>query len=903
MHVLARARFAPLIKPARVLRAGRGFAIIAAIVLAFTVPIAVVIVSGSARQKSFTSEVSDRGAGLHLLAYERTFERRLRNLRETTVAEHRLDTADRAAVERSLLRLEDASAAVRISDGVATRLRLLARTWARVSDRRRALHDLDATVAAAIDYRDAVVRRFGLADATDDATSSAIGILTIALPAIDERVDQARNLAAGAIAAKRVPGTTKFAVAILNEQRSHVYQTAIASAERYRLDTGNGHLLDALRRAGFAASRFDAAVAYSLGRKRHGRSDRLRIEGRGDEVSRAIDTAAGIASAAALAGYDAAARLESDGFSRTRNLALLAWLAGAALTIVTSLGIYRRERAAGVERYGRVVERLAMTQSQLASIFENSPFGVAVVDGEGALVRRNAGVAKLVEPQHLAAIVNDPRFAQLLAGALRAFSLELNGERNERDYWVACDVSRIAPSAGEAPLALLFARDVTERRSADAKLRYETKHDPVTRLPNRNAFLERATAAMQAAPLESRAFAFLELQIESGGKTLGYAGDELLAAIASRLASSLEPGDLAARFDGSTFVVLCEAQHDRASARAAGDRLLRRLAPALETGEREVHIRAVVGVAITDRPYGTALDVVRDAEVAMYDARFRGAPLAIFAPEMRDRAERQLTLVSHLRHALERDQFYLAYQPVVSAHTEALAGFEALLRWEHPELGNVPPDEFIALAESTGVIDAIGRWVLDRACAQLATWQAVGVVGNGSCKMAVNVSARELVAADYPAFVERTLARHGVLPADIVLEITESGVLACGGAAAEALARLGSIGVELAIDDFGTGYSSLRYLHQFAFHELKIDGSFVRGADGRLASKPIVTMLVSLAKALGVSTVAEGVETREQAAELAALGVDSLQGYLFGRPVSAALVPEHLRSIVQRAIH
>ncbi len=882
------------------MRAGRSFAVIAAILLAFSVPIAIVIFSASSHQRTSTSELAEHTTGLRLLGPVRTFERRLRNLRATAVAEHRLDVADRAAVERSLLRLQDAASAAGASGGLATRLKNLSNAWSRVGDRRRALRDLDATVAAATDYADAVARRYGLAAATDDATSSAIAILTPALPAIDERVDQARNLAAGAVVAKRVPGTTKFAVAILNEQRSHVYATAISSAERYRIDTGSARLLDVLRRVGFAASRFDAAVAYSLSRKTHARSDRVRIAGRADDVARALDGAAGAASSAAASGYETAARLENESFSRTRMLALLAWLAGTSLTIVTALGIHRRERAVNAERYGGMVERLAMTQSQLASVFENSPFGVAVIDANGTLVRRNASVAKLLQPQHMLAIAGDPRFAELANGSLRAFSLELNGERDDRDYWLACDVSRIAPSNGERPHVLLFARDVTERRLADAKLRYETKHDPVTRLPNRVAFLERTTAAMQGAPLESRAFVFLELQTESGGKALGYAGDDMLAAIAGRLASSLEPGDLAARFDGSTFVVLCDGQHDRASARAAGERLLRRLSPPLDSGEREVHIKSFAGVALTDRPYGSALDVIRDAETAMYDARSRGITLALFVPEMRDRAERQSTLVSHLRHALERDQFYLAYQPIVSAHSESLVGFEALLRWEHPELGNVPPDEFVALAESTGVIDAIGRWVLDRACAQLATWQALGVVGGGSCKMAVNVSARELVAADYPGFVERTLARHGVVPRDVVLEITESGVLACGGAAAQALARLEEIGVDLAIDDFGTGYSSLRYLHQFAFHELKIDGSFVRGSDGHLVSKPIVGMLVSLAKSLGVTTVAEGVETREQAAELAALGVDSLQGYLFGRPVSAALIPEHLRAITQK---
>jgi EAL domain-containing protein (putative c-di-GMP-specific phosphodiesterase class I) len=248
-----------------------------------------------------------------------------------------------------------------------------------------------------------------------------------------------------------------------------------------------------------------------------------------------------------------------------------------------------------------------------------------------------------------------------------------------------------------------------------------------------------------------------------------------------------------------------------------------------------------------------------------------------------------------LRRALERDQLHLAFQPLVSANDGTIRGFEALLRWEHPELGSVSPAEFVPLAEEVGCVDAIGRWVLDRACGQLAAWRALGIPATMGCSISVNVAVRELVADDYATYVSRTLARHALAPRDVIMEITETTALRSEGAAARTLSALREAGLALAIDDFGTGYSSLCYLRDFAFDQLKIDGSFVRGTGDGLASPAIVTMLVALGKTLNVEVVAEGVETAAQAAELRTLGVDTLQGYYFGHPVAGALVADYLR--------
>jgi Amt family ammonium transporter len=258
---------------------------------------------------------------------------------------------------------------------------------------------------------------------------------------------------------------------------------------------------------------------------------------------------------------------------------------------------------------------------------------------------------------------------------------------------------------------------------------------------------------------------------------------------------------------------------------------------------------------------------------------------------MREDVSRRSALSVQLRRALERNQFHLVYQPVVSLQTGIIDSFEVLLRWEHPELGFVSPAEFIPLAEELGLIVPIGRFVLDRACRQFAQWKREFPNQRPRC-ISVNSSVREIAQSDFVDSVRETLDRHGIEPEELILEVTESTVLASGRSSSGPLERLKAIGVGLAIDDFGTGFSSLRYLQQFPFDVLKIDRSFVGGDDGNLASEAIVTMLLSLAAAVGVTVTAEGVETAEQARRLRELGCEEVQGYYFGRPTKAHDVPQ-----------
>ncbi|MBD5635910.1 MAG: bifunctional diguanylate cyclase/phosphodiesterase, partial [Candidatus Eremiobacteraeota bacterium] len=349
-------------------------------------------------------------------------------------------------------------------------------------------------------------------------------------------------------------------------------------------------------------------------------------------------------------------------------------------------------------------------------------------------------------------------------------------------------------------------------------------------------------------------------------------GDRVLKLAARRLVAASDHGDFVARFGGDEFVVVLEGRRNREELVTVVKRVIEALSAPFRIDDREVFVAPSAGLVVIEAPYERVEDIVLDSQTAT--AAAKGAErrrFAVFDASMRERARRHMILGSQLRRALERDQLHLAFQPIVALRTQRVASFEVLLRWDHPELGLVSPAEFVPVAEDAGLIVSIGRWVFERACAQLARWHGEGGALS-ELRLSVNAAVQEIVQSDYCDFIERTIARHGLAPGVITLEITESAVLRSDRASRETLERLREAGLRLAIDDFGTGYSSLRYLQAFPFDYLKIDGSFVRGKDGDLASEPIVTMIVALGKSIGVSVIAEGVETDRQAATLQRLG-------------------------------
>ena len=425
-------------------------------------------------------------------------------------------------------------------------------------------------------------------------------------------------------------------------------------------------------------------------------------------------------------------------------------------------------------------------------------------------------------------------------------------------------------------------------------LRHRSLHDPLTGLPNRRLYLKQLDEALQRAGQDHRArhvaVAFLDLDnFKYINDSLGHhVGDALLVGVSDRLAATLRPEDLTARFGGDEFALLCVDVEDEAAALAIGERINQGLEAPFSVGGNELHVSASVGVALARPGEDNGDSLLRDADAAMYAAKQHGrARCELFGEPLRERATERLVLENDLRRAIERDELQVFYQPIVALGTGKVMGVEALVRWLHPERGLVGPNEFIAIAEDTGLIVPIGEFVLDRALAQIAQWDAdegplAGIYAS------VNVSARQLPNSALLFMVDRTLARHAIDPGRLTLELTESVLMEQGLAPTATMSALRQLGVRLALDDFGTGYSSLSYLQRFPLDVLKIDRSFVSGIGNKGREEAITGAIVTMAVAMGIRVVAEGIETLTQLGVLQELGCPLGQGYLFARPAPAA---------------
>ncbi|MEK8026415.1 putative bifunctional diguanylate cyclase/phosphodiesterase [Pseudaquabacterium rugosum] len=419
-------------------------------------------------------------------------------------------------------------------------------------------------------------------------------------------------------------------------------------------------------------------------------------------------------------------------------------------------------------------------------------------------------------------------------------------------------------------------------------------HDVLTDLPNRLLLEQRLTEGVGRADASGRRLAVLFIDLD-GFKPVndlyGHgAGDQVLRTVARRLKTDLREGDTVARVGGDEFVLLAHDLADADAALALGQRMLRRLQESLRVDERDVRVDAAIGIALYP-DHGPAARLLGAADTAMYEAkRGGGGRIVFFAPSMEVDARDQMELLGDLRRALEDPSasgLMLHYQPKVRAIDGTLIGLEALLRWQHPRRGWVSPLQFVNLAERSGLIDRLGDWVIREACAQLATWRALGLV----VRVAVNLSVLQLRDVGLPSRVRARLEEHQLPAGQLMFEITESTAMQDVEATLHILDALAALGTELSIDDFGTGYSSLSYLRRLPVRELKIDRSFVRDLDEgderqRADARAIVEAVVRLAHALGLHVLAEGVETPAQRQVLVQLGCDELQGYLFARPVA-----------------
>jgi diguanylate cyclase (GGDEF)-like protein len=433
--------------------------------------------------------------------------------------------------------------------------------------------------------------------------------------------------------------------------------------------------------------------------------------------------------------------------------------------------------------------------------------------------------------------------------------------------------------------------DVTERQQAEAELQHAAQHDPLTGLPNRMLFLDRLGHAV--ARLARRrilaAVLFCDLDgFKDINDSLGHDhGDNLLVTISRRLAGSLRPSDTVARFGGDEFVVLGEDLHSEQDGVRLAERLSEAVAEPIQLGGQEVALSASIGIVFARDARADPGMLIRDADAAMYVAKAKGRPrIEVFDPAVRRKVVRRMQTGNALRRALERDELRLFYQPMVQlgrGTKDRVVGVEALIRWNHPELGLVAPSEFVPLAEETGLILPIGERVLRTACRQAEAFRRRG----WPLQMSVNLSPRQLVHPGLLPLVALVLREVGADPATIQLEIAETTTTENLDAVIQALQGLKSLGLKLALDDFGTGYSSLACLHRFPIDTLKLDRTFVVDLGSAKAASVIAGVTINLAHALGLTTVAEAVETAEQLRSLRQLECDIAQGYLWSRPVPA----------------
>ncbi len=537
-----------------------------------------------------------------------------------------------------------------------------------------------------------------------------------------------------------------------------------------------------------------------------------------------------------------------------------------------------------------------------ATVIEHIADGVVVLDAQGSIVAVNPAFTQITGYSEAEALGKDRTLTrsgrheqvfydemwqqQLDTGFWRGelWSLRKNGEL----YLEFLTVSAVRDTRGRTTHYVGVFSDITKAKESQEKLDHLAHHDPLTALPNRLLFHDRLQHALQRATRDGEQLALLFIDLDrfkNVNDTLGHhIGDELLKQVAKALQDRLREGDTLARLGGDEFIVLLEDIENQYGASQVAEKLVQMFEEPFMVAGHELFVTCSVGISLFPDDAADLNMLIRNADVAMYQAKARGRNgFSFYAPSMTGEGVERLRLETFLRRSIEKDEIFLNYQPQVEIDTGRLVGVEALVRWNHPELGLIPPIRFIPLAEDTGFINQLGKWVLHEACRQMVRWQEAGL---HVPKIAVNLSAKQFERGSIVNMVADILHDTGLEPQRLQLEVTESVIMNTGDAMVF-INDLHSIGVALAIDDFGTGYSSLAYLKQLPVQTLKIDRSFIKDISTDVNDEAIAIAIIQLGKSMNLSVIAEGVETEEQAAFLLRHGCNLAQGYFYSRPLLA----------------
>jgi diguanylate cyclase (GGDEF)-like protein/PAS domain S-box-containing protein len=584
-----------------------------------------------------------------------------------------------------------------------------------------------------------------------------------------------------------------------------------------------------------------------------------------------------------------------------------------------------RERAEAAQReaaqQAHYLGELDRSERRFQSAFAHAAIGMGLVSVDGHLLRANQALCTLL--QRSAETIGGASFGDFLipedadtlsAQLQRVLTRELDTlilelrcrPRDDAERWILLHCAIFADDHESEACLIFQAQDITDRRLAESRLQYIAYHDGLTQLANRSRFYEclaRAIDAHRRDPSHQFAVMYLDFdRFKRINDSMGHGtGDKFLVRAARRIKKVVRPCDVVARLGGDEFAILVELRGSTHQAVVLAERLQDVLRAPFKIAGTEISSSASIGITFSDPSYQSPEEVMRDADLAMYKAKSKGkACYALFDASLYQRAAERLQLETELQQALASDQLSMAFQPLYEIESQRLVGFEALMRWDHPERGAIGPGSFVPLAEESTLINELTRWAIRHVCRQLRQWHEA-YPASRELDVHVNISGKDLTVPQFAAFVRNCLREAGVAPSCLVLEITESTLMQQLESVVPTLKELRELGVGLSVDDFGTGYSSLSYLSVLPITSLKIDRSFVRQIGETKESDEIVRAIVRLGEALGKVVIAEGVETKAQLERLRQMDCTWAQGFLLSRPLgvtqAAAVLAELSQSI------